>query len=54
CDPLVRQLKSCLMKSDCVVKEGHLPSECMKDRVLFDSLPDDCKHLRKALWDCKR
>jgi len=54
CDPLVRQLKSCLLKSDCVLKEGHLPSECIKDRALYDSLPDECRHLRKALWDCKR
>ena len=54
CDPLLRQLKLCLLKSDCVLKEGHLPSECIKDRALFDSLPDECRHLRKALWDCKR
>ena len=54
CDPLVSQLKSCLLKSDCVLKEGHLPSECIKDQALFDSLPDECRHLRKALWDCKR
>jgi len=40
------------MLSDCVVKQGHLPSECIKEH--FDELPMQCRALRQAVFDCKR
>lgn len=40
------------MHSDCVVKHGHLPSECLK--IHYEDLPDECKSLRKATFECKR
>lgn len=40
------------MHSDCVVKHGHLPSECLKH--YNDDLPEECKSLRKATFECKR
>ncbi|KAI0269269.1 cytochrome c oxidase assembly protein PET191-domain-containing protein [Gloeopeniophorella convolvens] len=52
CEPLLAALKDCLLHSDCVVKKGNLPSECIKNH--FDELPDECKSLRLATFECKR
>ena len=52
CEPLLNQLKDCLLRSDCVVKQGNLPSECLKKH--FDELPEECKALRHAVYSCKR
>ncbi|KAJ3556850.1 hypothetical protein NP233_g11884 [Leucocoprinus birnbaumii] len=52
CQNLIAALKDCLLHSDCVVKHGHLPSECLKKH--YDDLPDECKSLRKATFECKR
>lgn len=45
-------LKSCLIRSDCVIKHGNLPSDCLKEH--FEELPDECKQLRQSLFECKR
>ena len=52
CEPLLEALKDCLMRSDCVLKKGKLPSECLKQHT--DELPDACKSLRHAVFECKR
>ncbi|KAG5634052.1 hypothetical protein DXG03_006358 [Asterophora parasitica] len=52
CQNLITALKDCLMHSDCVVKQGNLPSDCLKYHV--DELPEDCQSLRKATFECKR
>ncbi|KAA1466182.1 hypothetical protein DENSPDRAFT_810935 [Dentipellis sp. KUC8613] len=52
CEPLIAALKDCLLHSDCVLKKGHLPSECLKDH--YDELPEKCKSLRQASFECKR
>ncbi|KAG7449294.1 uncharacterized protein BT62DRAFT_964369, partial [Guyanagaster necrorhizus] len=52
CQGLLAALKDCLMHSDCVVKEGKLPSECLKEHP--DELPEACQSLRKATFECKR
>lgn len=52
CEPLLAALKECLLRSDCVVKQGRLPSECLKEHV--DELPEECQSLRKATFECKR
>ena len=52
CEPLLEALKDCLMRSDCVLKKGRLPSECLRQHT--DELPDTCKSLRHAVFECKR
>ena len=52
CEPLLAALKECLLQSDCVVKQGHLPSECLKDHT--KELPEQCQSLRQATFECKR
>ncbi|KAF8897473.1 cytochrome c oxidase assembly protein PET191-domain-containing protein [Infundibulicybe gibba] len=52
CQNLLAALKDCLLRSDCVLKHGNLPSECLKDH--FDALPEECQSLRKATFECKR
>jgi len=52
CDPLLASLKDCLLHSDCVLKQGYLPSECLKEH--FEELPLECRSLRQAVFDCKR
>ncbi|KAF9569039.1 hypothetical protein CPC08DRAFT_757233 [Agrocybe pediades] len=52
CQNLVAALKDCLKYSDCVLKDGHKPSECLK--YYSDDLPEECKSLRKASFECKR
>lgn len=52
CQALLAALKDCLLHSDCVLKQGYLPSECLRDHT--DELPDECKALRKATFECKR
>ncbi|KAI0699435.1 cytochrome c oxidase assembly protein PET191-domain-containing protein [Cytidiella melzeri] len=52
CEPLLAALKECLLQSDCVVKQGHLPSECLRDHT--KELPEQCQSLRQAAFECKR
>lgn len=52
CQGLLAALKDCLLQSDCVVKQGRLPSECLKN--YSDELPEQCQSLRKASMECKR
>lgn len=52
CEPLLAALKDCVLHSDCVMKEGRLPSECIKHHI--DELPEECRSLRLATFECKR
>ncbi|EPT02853.1 hypothetical protein FOMPIDRAFT_1095874, partial [Fomitopsis schrenkii] len=52
CQHLISALKECLLNSDCVVKQGHLPSECLKEHT--KELPEECLALRQATFECKR
>ncbi|KAF8505489.1 cytochrome c oxidase assembly protein PET191-domain-containing protein [Russula emetica] len=52
CGPLLVALKDCVLRSDCVMKDGKLPSECLKHHL--DELPEECKSLRLATFECKR
>jgi cytochrome c oxidase assembly factor 5 len=52
CEPLLAALKDCVLHSDCVIKEGRLPSECIKHHI--DELPEECRSLRLAAFECKR
>lgn len=52
CDALLRALKECILNSDCVQKQGHLPSECIKQHS--NELPEQCQLLRMSTFECKR
>ncbi|PVG01034.1 hypothetical protein CPB86DRAFT_691756, partial [Serendipita vermifera] len=52
CEGIRMALKSCLIRSDCVLRQNRLPSECLKEH--FDELPEECKQLRASLYECKR
>jgi cytochrome c oxidase assembly factor 5 len=52
CQVLLDALKDCILYSDCVVKQGYLPSQCLKEHT--DELPESCRNLRKATFECKR
>ncbi|TFK75977.1 hypothetical protein BDN72DRAFT_831414 [Pluteus cervinus] len=52
CQSLLAALKECLLQSDCVLTQGRLPSECLREHM--DELPEECRSLRKATFECKR
>ena len=52
CQNLLDSLKECVLYSDCVVKDGNLPSKCIKEHA--SELPLECQSLRKAVFECKR
>jgi len=52
CEALLRALKECVLNSDCVQKQGHLPSECIKQHS--KELPEQCQLLRMSTFECKR
>lgn len=52
CEPLVQALKDCLLHSDCVLKQNKLPSDCLKNHI--NELPEQCRQLRQATFECKR
>ncbi|KAM6495945.1 Cytochrome c oxidase assembly protein PET191, partial [Amanita muscaria] len=52
CQNLLAALKDCILRSDCVVKDGRLPSDCLKNHT--NELPEECQSLRKAAFECKR
>lgn len=52
CEALLAALKDCVLHSDCVLKQGNLPSACLRDHL--SELPEECQSLRKAMFECKR
>ncbi|KAJ3535669.1 hypothetical protein NMY22_g6379 [Coprinellus aureogranulatus] len=52
CEALLAALKDCVLHSDCVLKQGNLPSACLRDHL--SELPEECQSLRKATFECKR
>ncbi|XP_041980234.1 cytochrome c oxidase assembly factor 5 [Aricia agestis] len=50
CAGIRADLKLCLLKSDCCVKDKKTPRECLKDA----SVPDECVQLRHSFFECKR
>ncbi|KAK7486988.1 hypothetical protein BaRGS_00021804 [Batillaria attramentaria] len=53
CSGLRDDLRDCLLKSDCVRKNGKTPKECL---MLGNdpSIPTECQSLRTAFFECKR
>ncbi|KAJ7700020.1 cytochrome c oxidase assembly protein PET191-domain-containing protein [Mycena rosella] len=52
CKGLIAAMKDCIMNSDCVVKDGNKPSECLRHHT--NELPEECQSLRRATFECKR
>ncbi|KAM0752565.1 hypothetical protein T439DRAFT_275008, partial [Meredithblackwellia eburnea MCA 4105] len=54
CAEIRTSLASCILKSDCVLKSSPplTVQECLRDHT--DELPEECRHLRTAFFECKR
>ncbi|KAM9850671.1 cytochrome c oxidase assembly factor 5 [Aulostomus maculatus] len=46
CAGIREDFKDCILNHDCVVKEGKLPSECLKEGC--------CQALKRTFFECKR
>nr|XP_061820940.1 cytochrome c oxidase assembly factor 5-like [Nerophis lumbriciformis] len=46
CAGVKEDFKACLLQHDCVIKEGLMPSECLKE--------GHCKALQTSFFECKR
>ncbi|XP_061827019.1 cytochrome c oxidase assembly factor 5 [Nerophis lumbriciformis] len=46
CAGVKEDFKACLLQHDCVIKEGKMPSECLKE--------GHCKALQTSFFECKR
>ncbi|ELU08116.1 hypothetical protein CAPTEDRAFT_218889 [Capitella teleta] len=53
CQGLREDLRECLMQSDCVIKDGKSPKDCLL-MGRHPSVPDRCHALRQSFFDCKR
>ncbi|KAL8585664.1 hypothetical protein ACOMHN_053162 [Nucella lapillus] len=54
CSGLRDDLKECLLKSDCVRKDGRTPKECLLLGGSDPNFPTECQSLRSAFFECKR
>lgn len=52
CNKLRGEFVDCVMRSDCVLRQGNTPQSCIKEHA--NELPEPCQHLRVALFECKR
>lgn len=50
CAGIRQDFANCLLRTDCVLKKGMTPKECIER----DDLPEECQFLRKSLSTCKR
>lgn len=52
CEPILKAFKQCLLNSDCVRRDGNLPSDCVKNHA--NELSEECQLLRLSVFECKR
>ncbi|CED84572.1 Cytochrome c oxidase assembly protein PET191 [Phaffia rhodozyma] len=52
CAGIRMDLANCLLRTDCVLKQGNTPAECLTKHI--DELAEECQFLRKSLTQCKR
>lgn len=52
CNGVRTALAECLLKTDCVLKQGNTPQDCLQHHS--NELPLECQQLRKAFFECKR
>merc|ERR1712025_413005 len=53
CKELREALAQCLQESDCVMVQRNSASDCLRE-PLVDTLPLQCKQLKKGFGECKR
>ncbi|EHY56717.1 hypothetical protein HRR83_002199 [Exophiala dermatitidis] len=53
CKDIRAALAACLQNSDCIMVDRHTPLECLSP-PLSDTLPEQCKQLKRGYRDCKR
>ncbi|GFZ44816.1 hypothetical protein JCM24511_02542 [Saitozyma sp. JCM 24511] len=51
CKTVRDDLVACLLRTDCVIKSGKTPAECIRSP---QELPLQCQHLITAYSDCKK
>ena len=52
CSQLRSDFIDCVLRSDCVVRAGNTPQDCIHNHA--QELPEPCQHLRFAFFECKR
>ncbi|KAL7417773.1 cytochrome c oxidase assembly protein PET191, partial [Mrakia frigida] len=52
CAGIRADLANCLLQSNCVLRDGNTPKECLQKHA--DTIPLECQYLRKSLAQCKR
>lgn len=52
CAGIRADLANCLLQSNCVLRDGNTPKDCLKDHA--DTIPLECQYLRKSLTQCKK
>lgn len=43
----------CMLKSDCVLKQGNTVRECFKEEHA-DDVPKECHSILKSFYECRR
>jgi hypothetical protein len=52
CAGIRADLANCLLQSNCVLRDGNSPKDCLAHHS--DTIPLECQYLRKSLTQCKR
>ncbi|XP_046853819.1 cytochrome c oxidase assembly factor 5-like [Xenia sp. Carnegie-2017] len=52
CSGLRKELKDCLMSSECVIKYGHTPKNCLSNEA--PGVTNECRLTQQAFFECKR
>lgn len=52
CSGLRKELKECVLASDCVKKYGSKPNDCLNTEA--QGMNEDCRRVQYAFFECKR
>ncbi|KAG0234314.1 hypothetical protein BGW42_006706 [Actinomortierella wolfii] len=53
CKEIRAELAECILKSDCMVKDGLSAKECLRSENEY-RVPEECTQLKKSFFECKR
>lgn len=53
CKEIRQELVDCMLKSDCVLKQGNTVRECFKEEHA-DDVPKECHSILKSFYECRR
>ncbi|KAI9018952.1 mitochondrial inner membrane protein [Hyaloraphidium curvatum] len=54
CKDLREDVIECVLKSDCVLRDGKTVKECLKTGQYDGTVPDQCLRYFRSFVDCKR